>query len=213
MPRSLSPEVGPRADGADTDLRCDNCGGQSEREEAFVTVRDAEESHLPERAPEELFELDAERARAELRDPDGAIQVVDPYSDADELHRLLDDAQEKEIIRARREGAAVLVYPLPVGEPGPLLAVAPGGGPTLLGFEQKLRQDDDEGPVAFTVRVLGEMVAEANSLAAGRAADGGRLDRIAAFMNAHRPWDGGDVCEFVARELVASGRRLLDADE
>jgi hypothetical protein len=211
-PACLSPEVGPRPHGADGEMRCDNCGETFEREEAFVTVADAG-SRLPDPVPEELFELDAESARAELRDPDGAIQVVDPYSDADELHRLLDDAQDKEVIRARRERAAISVYPLSVAEPDPVLAVNPGTGPTLLGFEQMPRRREGEDPVAFTVRVLAEMVAEANGLAAGRAADGERLDRIAAFMNAHRPWNGGDVCEFVAEEIVAGGRRLLDADE
>jgi hypothetical protein len=29
-------------------------------------------------------------------------------------------------------------------------------------------------------------------------------------MNEHRPWRGADVCDFVARELRESGRRLLD---
>lgn len=53
-------------------------------------------------------------------------------------------------------------------------------------------------------------VQEANGLAAGRAADSERLDRIAAFMNRLGPWSGGDVCEYVAEELRASGRRLLD---
>jgi hypothetical protein len=38
------------------------------------------------------------------------------------------------------------------------------------------------------------------------------LDRILAFMNATREWNGGDVCEFVAQILVASGREVLDEE-
>ena len=40
------------------------------------------------------------------------------------------------------------------------------------------------------------------------------LDNIAAFMNRPGQWNGGDVCQFVAEQLVRSGRELLDnADE
>jgi len=211
-PRCLSPEVGPRADASDEALCCGYCGECFKRDQALVTIADVE-SDSAVVVPEDPFELDAGRARAELCDPDGAIRVVNPYSDADELHRLLDDAQEKKIIRSRWERAAILVYPLSIAEPDPILAVNVGGGATLLGFEQKLRGHEDEEPVAFTIRVLEELVMEANGLVVGRAADGARLDRIAAFMNRPGQWNGGDVCEFVANEIVASGRRLLDADE
>ena len=36
---------------------------------------------------------------------------------------------------------------------------------------------------------------------------------IAAFLNRPGQWNGGDVCEFLSGEIVASGRRLLDADD
>jgi len=55
---------------------------------------------------------------------------------------------------------------------------------------------------------LAEAVEEANGLAGGRAADSERLDRIAAFMNRPGQWNGGDVCEVVARELQESGRPI-----
>lgn len=211
-PGCCSEEVGPHPEPVVAGLRCGNCGAAFGREEAHVTVAEAE-SRLPGPVPEDLFVLDVGRARAELRDPGGAIRAVDPYSDADELHRLLDDAQEREIIRARHPRATIAVYPMSVAEPDPVLAVHPGGGgPTLLGFEQKLRRHEDEDPVDFTVRVLEEMVEEANGLGAGRAADSERLDRIAAFLNRPGQWNGGDVCEFVATEIVASGRRLRDAE-
>ncbi|HTR74562.1 MAG TPA: hypothetical protein VMH33_04805 [Solirubrobacterales bacterium] len=211
-PECCSEEVGPHLDPSIELLRCGNCGAEMDRDEALVMIAEAE-SGLAQPVPEGLFVLDVEGARAELSDPDGAIRVVDPYSDADELHRLLDDAQEKEIVRSRLARATILVYPLSIAEPDPILAVHLGDGPTLLGFEQKLRRREDDEPLAFTVRVLEEMVDEANSLAAGRAADGVRLDRIAAFLNRPGQWNGGDVCEFLAEEIVASGRRLLDADE
>ena len=168
----------------------------------------------PELAPNSLlFSFDPQRATSELRSPDGAIWPISPHSDADELHRLLDGAQAARIIESVRPRATVYVYPLSIGEPDPLLAVETGAGLTLLGFELKLRQHEGEDPITFTVRFLREAVEEANSLASGRAADSERLDRIATYMNEHRPWNGGDVCEMVARELSESGRRLLEEDE
>ncbi len=211
-PDCCSEEVGPHPDPMARDLRCANCGATFDREEAHVTVAEAE-AHLGDQAPDELFELDAERARSELSDLDGAIRVIDTFADADELHRLLDDAQEEGVIRARRETATIAVYPMSIVEPDPLLAVYPGHGPTILGFDMKPRLRDDEDPVAFTIRILEGIVDEANELAAGRAADSGRIDRIAAFLNANRPWNGGDVCDLLASEILASGRRLLGAEE
>jgi hypothetical protein len=60
--------------------------------------------------------------------------------------------------------------------------------------------------------VLKEAVEEGNGLLAEAAADSARLDRIATYLNEHRPWSGGDVCEVLDRELRASGRVLLDAE-
>jgi hypothetical protein len=208
-PDCLSPEVG---DDGGAGLRCDDCGGRFEREEAFVTVADAE-SRLPAPVPEELFDLDAARAHAELREPGGSIEAVTPQSDAEELNHLVDTAQARKVVRATRRQAAIHVYPRSIWVPDPLLVVDPGGGPKLIGTEPTLRQEEDDDPAAFSVRVLMAMVAEANGLAAGRAADGERLDRIAAFLNRPGQWNGGDVCEFVAVELEASGRSLREADE
>jgi hypothetical protein len=98
----------------------------------------------------------------------------------------------------------------PEVEPDPLLAVETGAGLTLLGFELGLRQHEGEDPIAFTTRFLEEAVQEANGTAGGRAADSERLDRIAAFVNRPGPWNGGDVCQYVAEELRESGRRILD---
>lgn len=113
------------------------------------------------------------------------------------------------MIVAEREHAAIYVFPNSQKEPDPVLAVDPGGGPTLLGEPLSLRAEDGEDPIAFTVRILEDVVAEANGLAAGRAADSERLDRSAAYLNSPGQWNGGDVCEFVAREIAASGRPLF----
>lgn len=74
----------------------------------------------------------------------------------------------------------------------------------------KLREEDGEDPIAFTLRLLEGIIEEANALAAAANPDGARLDRIAAFMNRPGPWNGGDVCELVATELQESGREVLD---
>lgn len=211
-PECCSEDVDTHPARAAAELRCANCGADFDLDEAHLTVAEAR-SRLSDPVPEELFVLDAARARAELGDPDGAIRVIDPFTEADALHQLIDAAQAKDIVRGPGGRVAISVYPLSAAEPDPLVAVDPGTGPTLLGFDLKLSGRDGEDPVAFTIRVLESTVEEANRLAAGRAADSERLDRVAAFLNANRPWNGGDVCQFLAAEIVASGRRLLEAGE
>lgn len=142
-PECCSEEVGPHPEPGVSRLRCANCGAAFGRQEAHVTVAEAE-SRLPDPVPEEPFWLDAGRARAELHDADGAIRVVDLFSDADELRGLVDAAQAEDVIRVRQERATVAVYPMSVTEPDPVLAVHRGEGSTLLGFEQKLRRHEDE---------------------------------------------------------------------
>jgi hypothetical protein len=185
-PDCCSPEVEPDPQGEDEARRCGNCGARFPRDAAFVTVLEAE-AYRGEATPPRLFTFNPQVAAIELHKGDGAITTVNPYSDADELHRLLDGAQAARIVESARARATIYVYPLSIGEPDPLLAVETGAGLTLLGFELKLRQYEDEDPITFTVRFLAEAVEEANGLAAGRAADSDRLDRIAAFMNRPGP--------------------------
>lgn len=209
-PRCCSPEVEPDPQGSDEYRRCANCGERFPREVALVTVLDAE-AHQPDAGLQQLFNFNPTLAAVELRCLGGAIATASPHSDADELNALLDGAQAAGIISSKR--ARLYVYPLSVGEPEPLLAVDPGAGPTLLGYSIKLRQHEGEDPISFTVRILEELTEEANRLAAGRAADSARLDRIAAYVNQPGQWNGGDVCEFVATELRESGRVLLDTED
>lgn len=165
-------------------------------------------------APEPLFCFERDRAAADLVDPDGDLWPVNAYSDADELNGLVQAALEAGVIAREDSHACLYIYPLALSEPDPVLAVDPGSGPTLLGYSLKLREREGESPVDFTLRLLEDMVAEANALAASYHADGARLDRIASYMNRPGPWNGGDVCEVVAIELRESGRELLDnADE
>jgi hypothetical protein len=208
-PQCCSPEVEPDPQGDEEARRCANCGERFERESALVTVLDAEE-HRTEAMPKPLFTFNPKLAEIELRRLVGAISAADPHCDADELHQLLDGAQVVGIVSASRARAKIYIYPLSLSKPDPILAVRLGTGPPVLGYELKLRQERGEDPISFTVRFLEETVAEANRLAAGRAADSERLDRIAAFMNSTREWNGGDVCEFVARELHEGGRLRLD---
>jgi hypothetical protein len=211
-PQCCSPEVEPDPQGSDEYRRCGNCGERFPRDAALVTVLDAE-AHQPDAGLQQLFTFNPTLAAVELRRLGGAIATASPHSDADELNALLDGARAAAIISAERERTRLYVYPLSVGEPEPLLAVDPGAGPTLLGYSVKLPQHEGEDPISFTVRVLEELTEEANGLAAGRAADSARLDRIAAYMNQPGQCSGGDVCEFVATELRESGRVLLDTED
>jgi hypothetical protein len=209
-PKCASPGAMPDRQFGEEVRRCAKCGARFPRESALVTVRDAE-AHRSETTPRPLFTFNPKLAEIELRRLDGPISVANPYGDADELHQLLEGAQVLGIISASRARARIYVYPLSISEPASILAVDPRiGRPTLLGHELKLRQAAGEDPVSVTVRFLGEAVQEANGLAAELGADSARLDRIAAFMNRPGEWNGGDVCEVVAKELHESGRLLAE---
>lgn len=160
-----------------------------------------------------LFRFDRDRAAASLNDPGGDLWPVNAYSDADELNLLAEAAQNAGILAATVSGARLYVYPMSICAPVPLLAVNPGVGPTLLGHSLRLGEADGEDPVSFTLRLLEEATVAANALAGAHRADGDCLDRILAFMNRPGQWSGADVCEFVATELQASGRELLDNAE
>jgi hypothetical protein len=162
--------------------------------------------------PKDVFRFDRERAVADLRGAENDLWPINDYSDADELNQLLEAAQSGNMITAPRS-AHLFVYPLSICEPDPLLAACPGSGPTLLGHELKLREEEGEDPIAFTLRLLEEIAVEANALVGEFLADSESLDRIAAYMNRPGPWNGGDVCEMVAQELEAGGRVVLDNAE
>jgi hypothetical protein len=191
--------------------RCGNCGAHFSRRQALVTVLDAETPAVHANPPD-LFRFDGDRAEVQLREESGDMAPIDELSNADDLHALLGDAEASGAIVSEREYAQILVYPLALSESDPVVAVCLGVGPTLLGHSQKLRRDDGEDDVTFTLRVLSDIVDEANALAAGRAADSQRLDRIAGFINAPGEVQGADFLEFVEGELRGTGR-VIDVDE
>jgi hypothetical protein len=210
-PDCCRPVVDASPQNSGPELRCGNCGVQFPRDSALVALADI----APERPPTpagDAFTLDAQRARSELANAGGAISPVTPYTDADELNGLLDNAQTIGILSSDSPATRMYVYPLSLGEAEPLLAVDSGRGPTLLGSSTGLGQGEGEDPISYTIRVLEEAVEEGNGLLADATADGARLDRIAAYLNEHRPWSGGEVCKVLDRELRASGRVLLDAE-
>ncbi len=134
-----------------------------------------------------LFTLERLRAAFDLRNLEGAVSPVNPHGDADELNALVDDALFARVIRRARPDVCLAIYPLSLSDPEPILAVNPSSGPTLLGCSLKLRQHNGENPVDFTVRVLDQIVEQANALAGSYHADSARLDRIASYMNRPQP--------------------------
>lgn len=159
-----------------------------------------------------LFRLDRDRAAADLRGSEDELWPVNAYSDADELNQLLDVVQNADVLTANRFGVRLYIYPSSISEPELLLAVSSAAGPSLLGHKLKLRERDGEDPVEFTLRLLEEIVGEANALFATARADGETLDRIATYLNRPGQWNGGDVCELLATELLASGRHVRCED-
>ena len=193
-------------------IECDNCGASFTPEEALSPAAGSMQERRA-ALPQEMFSLDRCRAAAALADPAGVISAVSPHSDADELNSLVDDALFARAIRRARTDACLSVYPLSLADPEPVLAVSPSNGPTLLGYSLKLGRRDGEDPVDFTVRVLAEMVEQANALAGTYHADSVRLDRIASHINRPGLRSDSDLCEVVANELRGSGRELLEGSD
>jgi hypothetical protein len=159
--------------------------------------------------PQDEFSFDRERAAGDLIGPEDALWPVNAYSDADELNDLLEAAQNGGLISARRR-ARLFVYPLSISEPDPVIAVEFSAvRPRLLGHELKLDAREDEDPIEFTLRFLAEVVDRGNAMLVKALADTVALDRIAAYVDRPGPWNGGDVCEVVARELEARDRDVL----
>ena len=147
-------------------LECGNCGTEFGRDEAFVSVADAEAyaAEYPGCTSEEqvpLFQFDLRRASHGINDPNGAIWPVNSFTDADELNSLFEAAVHSGIIASRDQHALIHIYPLAISDPEPVVAVSGGNGPSMLGYSLKLRERDGESPLEFTLRLLEETTIEA----------------------------------------------------
>jgi len=192
-PDCISPEIEPDPDSTSGRWRCANCGECFDFEDAFVKLREAEDFRS-EMEPDLLFHLHRNRAQIELRACDGALRALNPYSDVEELHRILDVAVARRVIEARRPGAALHAYLFPGAEPHPVLGVDPGVGADLVGPELALRPEEGEDPISYTVRRLRQMVDSANDLLTGRLHGAGASpaapDPRAVGPRSHRPGSG-----------------------
>jgi hypothetical protein len=166
-PQCLSEEVqlDPQ-DPADV-RRCGNCSARFGREEALVSVGEAEALSVRVDVPP-VFGFDRARALASIEDPDKELWPVNAFSDIDELEGLLRAARETDVVGCEEAGAELSLYPLSLAEPDPVPALGREGSSTLLGHGLGLREREGENPVEFTLRFLEEVVAQANALAGDR---------------------------------------------
>ncbi len=148
-----------------------------------------------------------------LNDPEGVINPITPFSDADELHGLFESALGAELITCEVESAYISIYPMSISNPQPLPAVEIGGGIVLIGAALNLEQGDGEDPIAYTLRIIAETLDKANELSARFGLAERRLDRIAQEMNRPGPWDDVEFIEFMVRELSLSGRPIRERNE
>jgi hypothetical protein len=167
-PQCLSPEIDPPLD-ARPEWRCRVCGRLFGLEDALVTFAEAEGFGRPSKV-EPAFTVDRDAAERELRDPDSPLNALSPYADAEELRQALRAALAGGVIAGPRPGSGLSVHflagELPGAEPRMVLGIDPGFGIELLGPLLDLRPDPAEDPVAYTIRQLGRIVADASSAAA-----------------------------------------------
>lgn len=166
-PDCASPEVALIDRGAR--LECGNCGAEFVREEAFVSVADADAYAAERRGcnseeEEPMFRFDLRRASHSINDANGAIWPVNSFTDADELNGLFEAAVHSGIIASPDPSDYIHIYPLSISEPDPIVAINRSNGPSLLGYSLKLREQDGESPLEFTLGLLEEIVGEANAL-------------------------------------------------
>ncbi|MBS1895602.1 MAG: hypothetical protein JST59_30245 [Actinobacteria bacterium] len=165
-PECQSPDIDPPTGGR-PEWRCRACGAFFPLEDTLVSFAEAEAFGRPSQ-DEPAFTLDREAAERELRDPDGVIGALSPYADPEELRGTLLAAVEGGIIEVGRPGAGLRVHVSTGAEPHPVLVVDPGAGVELAGPELALRPEPGEDPVAYTLRWLGRIVADARAAVAGR---------------------------------------------
>jgi hypothetical protein len=227
-PECTSPEIEPDPQSTSGRWRCGNCGERFDYEAAFIQLREAVD-FLSAIEPERLFDFQRDLAEAELRAGDGALRVLDPHSDAQELHRALDAAIARRVIRPPRQGAALHAYLPADARAHPVLGVDRGAGPELIGPSLGLRRRRSEDPISYTVRWLGQIVDDANDLLLAAQLHGasGRVAVVDAGSDgpqSHRPPPArGPQRHFVAvaywirpdatmgETFLAEGRSILSA--
>jgi hypothetical protein len=147
----------------DAPWACDACGTGFRPGEALVPVGGVQAAFSP--SGQDQFVLDPNPARGGPRDGADGVPVVNPSSDADELHDLVVAALEEKIIRPRRPGAYLRIVPSSIERPEPFLIVEPGDeAPALSAGDLYIEPDDDRDPLEFTLRFLGLVVARANDV-------------------------------------------------
>jgi hypothetical protein len=122
-----------------------------------------------------MFRINEEKLRAAFAATGDAqesahyrwIEPFDPMSiDADDLHRIVDDCLERDIIERDDPRAMIAVYPQAISDPEPLLAVNPGSGPLLLGglAIHHVAEGEASTPEGRSVIALLALVEDANAI-------------------------------------------------
>lgn len=112
------------------------------------------------------FTLDEEALRAAFEEEEWILPFAPLSIDADELHHLLLQCQDRGIIRPPSSRAALAVYPLSIaGDREPQLAVDPGlGGPLLLGTSVEFRNGLVPNVIEGSLAVIIDLVEKANRI-------------------------------------------------
>lgn len=111
------------------------------------------------------FTLDEEALRAAFEEEEWILPFAPSFIDADELHRILAQCQERGIIGRPSSRAELAVYPLSIAEPEPQLAVDPGlGGPLLLGTSVEFRNGRVPDAIEGSLAVMVDLVEQANRI-------------------------------------------------
>lgn len=110
------------------------------------------------------FGFDRDRASAAIDDPAHSLIALSASADTDQLRDLIDAAQVAGAITRSDERWALVVYPLSSTGPGSTLGISEGGMRFTMSALFDLGQEDGEADRDFTLRLIQEVVADANSL-------------------------------------------------
>ncbi len=108
------------------------------------------------------FAFDYNRALVALDGPDGSLTAVNALADTDQLRSLIASAEDVGAITQLDEGWAISIDALATPAPRSIVGVSKRGSKSPASLVLELKQEEGEDDRDFTLRLIKEVVADAN---------------------------------------------------